>query len=115
MSWRQSVVTGVESVGKNAPEIEIDEPGLRIEKKLPVRQHLFERRSPRLQLHAQTVLLFAPLLKAVTTEFSLLVAAISELLRLWDELLKVRVVQFERERLDIIVNVAPENVLNAVQ
>lgn len=52
MSGRQLVMTRVKSVGKNAPEIEIDEPGLHIEKKIPVRQHLFERRSPCLQLHA---------------------------------------------------------------
>ena len=55
MSGRQSVMTRVKSVGENAPEIEIDEPGLRIKEKIPMRQHLFERRSPRLQLHATPV------------------------------------------------------------
>lgn len=115
MGSRQAVTTGVKSVGEDAPEVEINEPRLRIEKKLPMGEHLFERSCPRFQLHAQTVLLFPPLLKAVTSEFSFLMAAIGKLLGLGNKFLKIGVVQFERDRLDIVVDIAPENVLDAVE
>src|SRR6185503_15016318 len=47
-------------------------------------------------------------------KFSLLMAAIGELLAAWNEFREVSVVQFEREGLDLIVDVAPEGVLHAV-
>lgn len=51
----------------------------------------------------------------MTAKFSFLMAAIGELLAFRDKFLKIGIVQLECDRFDIVVDIAPENVLNAVQ
>ena len=80
-----------------------------------MREHLLERDQARLKFHAQTVLLFAPLLKAMAPKFSLLEPPIVQLIGPRHELFEVGVVQLEGEGLDIVFNVAPHNVLQAIQ
>src|SRR5687767_14490113 len=79
-----------------------------------MREHLLEEHKAVGQFHTEIVLLFTPLLKAMPPKFSFLVPAVGELFAARDELREVGVVQFERERLNVGVDVTPKKILHPV-
>src|SRR6266498_784932 len=114
MNGRKAIVPGVKKIGEHAPEVEVHETRLTVQEKGPVGQHLLERNQEHGQLGGQRSLAGPPLVEAAATELPLLVPSIGQLFSGRNEFPKVSVVELEGQSLDVVLDVAPDNPLQAV-
>src|SRR6185436_18846394 len=111
----QLVMPGVKKIPEHPEQIEIHEarPVINQERSMP--QHLLERGEPFLKLMKQLGFLHAPLVEAAASELALLVPHKKQPVGLGNEIAPVNVREFEARPFDVVLNVAPENGLQALE
>ena len=80
-----------------------------------MQQHFFKRHQPLFELGQQLLLLRPPLVEAATPELAFLVPEKRELVRRRHHLVPVNVVEPEPGAFDLVLDVAPDNGLHALQ
>src|SRR6266498_5158539 len=114
MIGRKAIVAGVKKVGQDPPKIKVDKTRPVAEQKRPAGQHLLERNEQGGQVGEQRLLAGAPLLEAAAAELAFLVPEMAELLGGRDEFPVIHVVQFKAQPFHFVLDVAPEDALQAV-
>ena len=110
----EAIVVGIEKVCEDAPEIEVHEARLIIQQEIPCTEHLLEGNQQRRQLRLPLFAVGTPLVDAPAPELPLLESEVVQLFGGWNELSKVRIVQAKRCAFQIVVDVTPEDALQAV-
>ena len=110
---RQLKVARVEKIPKHSKQIKIDEARLLFEKKGTVGEHLFEWDKVMRQIVHELALLSPPLFQAAAAEFALFMADERKAFRGRQELFEINIVQPETHRFNFVLDVTPEDILEA--
>lgn len=110
---REFVMARVEIILDDAKEIEIDEERAISEEKLFVVEHLLARQEGGFDLRDHLLLVFGPLVEAAAAELALFVADEQEAVGFGNLVAPIDVVEFEPEAFDVVLDVAPEDLLDA--
>ena len=113
MGARELVMAGVEKILDDAEEIEIAKERAISEEKLFFVEHLLARQEGGFDLGEELFLLFGPGVEAAAAELALFVADEAEVVGFGNHLAPVNVVELEAWRFDVVLDVAPEDLLDA--
>jgi hypothetical protein len=112
---RQFVMTRIQKIPEHAVEVEIEKTRAVLEKEGMGQQHLLERDQGAGQFGQQLGLLLAPLLEAAVAKLPFLVPDEADGAGFRDELLPINVVELEGATFDLILDVTPDDPLNAIE
>src|ERR1051325_2489472 len=112
---RELVVPGVKKIPQHSEQVEVHKPRTFINQKRLVRQHFLKGEQALFQSPEQISLLLAPLIETAAAELSLLVPHKQQPVGLGDEFAPVNVRELECTTLNVVLDVAPEDGLHALQ
>ena len=114
VGW-QFVVPGIEEVLEHPEQVEIQEARAIAQQERAIRQHFLERQQAVSELGLHGFLQGMPLVNAAAPKLALFVADERQLVFPRHKLAEVNVVQFERHTFNVVLDVAPEQGLFALE